>query len=109
MRNPIESWSAYDRAQYTHPVTGLLTEHTLGMSHPERVAFLANELSLLGDDEDLTASKAAAWTLIDEWEAACGGRNQHVAEPFRTALNAFATAIPAAEHLFSDAATAEAL
>jgi hypothetical protein len=57
-------WTAEDMADYFEA----LDEHTVGMSHPERVAWLANELSLHGDD-DLTASKNVAWDIIALWEA----------------------------------------
>lgn len=79
-------WSYQDMADHFDT----LDQYTEGMSHPERVAFLANELSLLGDD-DLSLSKKVAWDIIAAWEQAKGivarvaaDRNIHPA--FRAAL-----------------------
>ena len=92
-RYPFAAKMQWTMGDMADPHFDTLDEYTVGMSHPARVEFLANELSLLGDDENLTQSKALAWDIITAWEDSKGGRNTHVADPFlRDIVNTFAGA-----------------
>lgn len=89
-----------------------LDVHTIGMSHPARLEFLALQFSCMGDDEETAARhRDDAWLIIEAWEEAKGGRNRHVAEPVRSLINGFATTFstPAPAALFTDPATERAM
>lgn len=61
----MSKWTAQDMADHFDA----LDKWTSGMSHSERVDWLANEVYQLNDDEQLTESKDLAGKIIAAWEA----------------------------------------
>lgn len=92
LRYPTAAKMGFSLDDMRDPHFYTLDDYTAGMSHPARIEFLANELNLYGDDEQLTRSKALAWDIITAWEDSKGGRNLHAHPAFRDALNTFAGA-----------------